>query len=194
MSNQPLRQSSSGAGALALVGFMGSGKTSVGRTVAEKLGLPFVDTDVAIEAQAGPIGKIFAERGESVFRQLERDVVVAAVEAAGREPCVLALGGGAVLSGDVREALGRLPHVAWLTAPPEVLWARVRAAREGRRPLAQDEVSFRRLLEERSEFYRQVATVEIVNDGSRAFATVVDAIATLAGTTPDGRCVRGMGK
>ena len=166
------------ASAVALVGFMAAGKSAVGRLVAKRLKVPFIDTDVLIEERQGSIAEIFVARGERVFRDVERDVVVEVLETALREPCVVALGGGAVLCGDVREALARLPHVAWLTAPPDVLWARV--AGHGDRPLAKDEQAFRRLLEERNDLYRRVASAEVLNDGSRALAAVADEIAALA--------------
>ena len=150
------------ASTVALVGFMGAGKSVVGRLAAKRLKVPFIDTDALIEEREGPIAAIFAARGEQGFRALERDVVVQVLEGALREPCVVALGGGAVLSGDVREALQRLPHVAWLTAPAEALWAR--AAARGGRPLAKDEQAFRRLLEERNDLYRRVASAEVLND------------------------------
>ena len=165
------------ASAIALVGFMASGKSAVGRLAAKRLRVPFVDTDALIEEREGPIDEIFATRGERVFRGLERDVVVEALESALREPCIIALGGGAVLSGEVREALGRLPHVAWLTAPAEVLWAR--ATRRGR-PLAKDRQVFDRLYEERNDLYRRVASAVVLNDGSRALAAVADEIVALA--------------
>ena len=156
---------------------MAAGKSAVGRLAAKRLRVPFVDTDALIEAREGPIAEIFAARGEQVFRGLERDVVVEALESALREPCIVALGGGAVLSGDVREALGRLPHVAWLTAPAEVLWAR--ATRRGR-PLAKDRQVFDRLFEERNDLYRRVASAAVLNDGSRALIAVADEIVALA--------------
>jgi shikimate kinase len=168
------------ASAVALVGFMGAGKSAVGRLAAKRLKVPFVDTDALIEEREGPITEIFAARGEQAFRGIERDVVVEVLETALREPCVVALGGGAVLSGDVREARGRLPHVAWLTAPADVLWARARAAAQGDRPLAKDEQAFGRLLEERNDLYRRVASAAVLNDGSRALAAVADEVAALA--------------
>ncbi|MCX6363777.1 MAG: shikimate kinase [Actinobacteria bacterium] len=166
--------------AVALVGFMAAGKSVVGGLVAARLDVPFVDSDALIEEREGPIAEIFAARGEQAFRVLERDVVVEVLESALGEPCVVALGGGAVLSGDVRVALRRLPHVAWLTAPAAVLWARTRGASPGDRPLARDEQAFRRLLEERNELYRRVATAEVLNDGSRALDAVADDIVALA--------------
>ena len=79
--------------AVVLIGPMGAGKTSVGKRVARRLGRPFIDSDKAIVAEHGPIPAIFAERGESGFRLLERAAVQRALATAG----VVALGGGAVL-------------------------------------------------------------------------------------------------
>jgi shikimate kinase len=165
---------------VALVGFMAAGKSAVGRLAARHLEVPFVDTDALIVEREGSIAEIFAVRGEQVFRGIERDVVVGVLESALHEPCVVALGGGAVLSGEVREALARFPHVAWLTAPADVLWARTRGVTTGGRPLADDEEAFRGLLVERNELYRRVATVEVLNDGSRALAAVAEEIVSLA--------------
>ena len=162
--------------ALALIGFMGSGKTAVGRAAAKRLGIPFVDTDTLVEAHHGPISEIFAIHGEQAFRRLEAEEVCAAVERAMVSPCVLALGGGAVLSGDVREALRRLPRVVWLTAPADTLWARVRGGRAGVRPLAADEARFRRLLQEREALYASVATDEVANDGRRMTSQVAEEV------------------
>jgi hypothetical protein len=75
---------------------------------------------------------------------------------------------------------GPPPHVAWLTAPADVLWARARAAAQGDRPLAKDEQAFGRLLEERNDLYRRVASAAVLNDGSRALAAVADEVAALA--------------
>ncbi len=156
---------------MALVGFMGSGKSAVGRELAVALGVPFVDTDELIVAKAGPIAAIFAEGGEAGFRAVEAQVVTDAVAVAAERPCVLALGGGAVLSDAVREALKRLPHVVWLAAPPEELWARVSGEGPEVRPLAADEPSFRDLLAGREPLYREVAT-EVVETAGRSPAAV----------------------
>jgi len=164
---------------------MGAGKSAVGRALSGALGSAFVDCDGLVTAVAGPIERLFAERGEAGFRAVERDVTVAAIKRARTEPCVLALGGGAVLSGDVREALRRLPHVAWLTAPADVLWARVVSAGLGTRPLARDEAAFRRLLEERAAFYESVATMAVVNDGNRPPAAVAAEIVCRMGAPDD---------
>ena len=161
-----------------LVGFMGAGKSAVGKSLAAALGAAFKDTDELVVASAGSIADLFAERGEGGFRAVEAEVTLAALAtAAARRPLVLALGGGAVLSDDVRQALRGLPHVVWLTAPASVLWSRVRAGDEPERPLAQDEAAFRRLLEAREALYRDVATLVANNDGS---STPEDVAASLA--------------
>jgi len=162
--------------AVALVGFMGAGKSAVGRELAAALGIPFADTDDLVGAEAGPIPSIFAEGGEAGFRALEARVVTAALREAAERPCVLALGGGAVLNDGVREALKSLPHVVWLTAQPDELWARVAAAGAASRPLAADEASFRALLAAREPLYRRVATM-IVDTGGRTAAAVAAGLA-----------------
>jgi 3-dehydroquinate synthetase len=125
---------------IALVGFMGAGKT----TVARVLGLPTVDVDDLIEAEAGrPIAEIFRDEGEAVFRAYEEQAIL------------LALGGGAVKSPVVRRALGEALTV-WLDVDVDTCWERVRGSG---RPLAQDEGEFRRLFEERRQLYADVADV-----------------------------------
>ena len=163
--------------AVALIGFMGAGKSHVGMLAAALLRVPFVDTDALIAEQVGPIEEIFAEHGEAYFRSVERDVAVAVLEKQVGLPGVVSLGGGAVVSADVRQALGRLPHTVWLTAPPDVLFAR---ATGGRRPLARDEATFRLLLDQRLPLYRELATATVSNDGSRPIDEVASQIAALA--------------
>ena len=106
-----------------------------------RLGLPFVDTDELIVRAHGAVAGIFAERGEAGFREIEREVVAFELDEAARSDRVVSLGGGAVTSDDVREALRRLPHVVWLDAPAarpvRCARSRVRAAsgrRRGRVP------------------------------------------------------------
>jgi len=146
-----------------LVGFMGAGKTTVGRLVARELGLGLVDTDDLIAARFGAIAEVFEKRGERGFRDLEREVVLAELEAAQTEPRVLALGGGAVTVDDVRQALTRLPHVVWLDAPPDVLFARASAG--GSRPLARDAAGFEALYGRRAPLYKGVATIVVRGTG-----------------------------
>jgi shikimate kinase len=164
--------------AVVLVGFMGAGKTVIGRGLADRLGIPFLDTDAAIVEAEGPITSIFEARGESGFRALEAQVVVRELDALARTPRVLALGGGAVLSDDVRRALRRAPHVVWLTAPRELLWARV--AGEATRPLARDEESFSALLRAREPLYREVAGVTVDTSALDPGAAVDAVLAALA--------------
>lgn len=171
--------------AVALVGFMGAGKSAVGRELAAALRCTFVDTDERIVAQAGPIEELFTQRGEAAFRALEAEVVTAAVAEALERPCVLALGGGAVLSAAVREALGRLPLVVWLTAPPDVLWRRARAKGQAVRPLAADEAAFRSLLATREPLYRQVATVVLDTGATPVAALAAEIAARLCAAPPE---------
>jgi shikimate kinase len=180
--------------AVALVGFMGAGKSAVGEQLAAALALPLVDTDELIAAAAGPIAGIFETLGEQGFRALEVEIVLAAVAAAERHPSVLSLGGGAVLSGEVRAALRRLPLVVWLDAPAAVLWSRVLAGGADERPLAGDEEAFSALLAAREPFYREVA-VRVVRTDGRSVEEVVEeivaGIAAKAGAEPAER--RGVG-
>jgi len=133
-----------------LIGFMGTGKTAVGRRVAARLGCPFVDTDTLIEERAGrPIPRIFAEDGEAAFRQLEAEVVDAA---AGRDGVVIATGGGVVLRPENMARLRQTGVIVALRADPKAILARVGGSV---RPLlaGDPEGSIRRLLAERDVLY-----------------------------------------
>ncbi|RPI29763.1 MAG: shikimate kinase [Actinomycetota bacterium] len=159
---------------------MGAGKSAVGMGVAHRRALPFVDSDALIEEQMGPIAEIFAVHGEEHFRAAERDVCTALLERARAVPMVVSLGGGAVLSEEVREALRGIAHVAWLTAPPDVLWERVAAGGEAAaRPLARDRAAFAALLAEREPLYREVATAIVDNGAGRAVDEVVEDLVRL---------------
>jgi shikimate kinase len=161
------------AGSLALVGFMGAGKSRIGRLVAQRLGIPFVDTDEVIKARHGAIADLFAERGEAGFRAIEREVVLGELDAAERGARVVALGGGAVTIDEVRAALRRLPHVVWLDAPPRVLFARTRTSA---RPLAHDETQFAALYEARRPLYDEAATQVVRTAGHERLAWVADKV------------------
>lgn len=138
---------------LALAGFMGAGKTTLGEEVARRLRRHFVDLDREIERQAGAtIEELFARDGEPAFRQLE-ERVAASVLGAG-EPAVIALGGGAVLSPATREVLRRRAFTVLLDVDPALAWKR---ASEGGRPLAIDEHAFRELYRERLPIYEEAA-------------------------------------
>ena len=107
-----------------LIGYRGSGKSVVGRLVADQLGLAFVDTDLEIETRDGrSIAEIFAEDGEVGFRRVERDVIA---DVSRRRKVVIAAGGGAVLDPDTRSDWAFADTlVVWLTATPEELAGRI---------------------------------------------------------------------
>lgn len=169
--------------AVVLIGFMGAGKSSVGKALAVRLALPFVDTDALIEQRFGPIAALFAERGERGFREIEEDVVTAVLEEARKLPAVIALGGGAVTSAGVRAALVRHAHIAWLNAGLEVLRERV-AAQGTTRPLAAEATEFARLYGERAPLYASVCTARFDNDAGRTVDALVAELAAWAGREP----------
>jgi shikimate kinase/3-dehydroquinate synthase len=139
---------------VALIGFMGAGKTTAGRLLAETLGWDFVDADAEIEAAAGrPIPQIFAEEGEPAFRALEEKVVG---DLLNRLDTVVALGGGAVTSAVTRERLRDGSFTVLLDVSPQTAWRRVEA-QAGDRPLAVEARSFARLYEERRPVYHAAA-------------------------------------
>ncbi|MBY6277565.1 shikimate kinase [Symbiobacterium thermophilum] len=150
---------------IVLVGLMGSGKTAVGRLLAERLGRPFVDTDRLVEADAGrTVADIFAAEGEEGFRRREAEVVA---RAAAGDNQVIATGGGAVLRTENREALRRTGFVIWLDAEPETLYDRARGQGLHRRPLLSgpDPLGrLRALAAARRPFYAQTAHVRICTD------------------------------
>lgn len=147
---------------LVLVGPPGSGKTTVGTLVAERLGVPFRDTDRDVEAMAGKsVSDVFVDDGEPAFRDLERTAVRGAL--AGHDG-VLALGGGAVLDEATRAAL-RGHRVVALSVGLTDAVKRVGLARD--RPLLSfnPRAHLRLLLAEREPLYADVATVTVVTDG-----------------------------
>lgn len=144
-----------------LVGPMGSGKSTVGELIAQRLGVSYRDTDADIVAAQGrEISDIFVDEGEPYFRELERQAVTAAV--AGHEG-VLALGGGAVLDGTTRELLTGLP-VAYLSMDVEEAVKRVGLG--AARPLLaiNPRRQWRELMEARRPLYTEVARVVVATD------------------------------
>ena len=116
---------------IVLIGFMGTGKSVVGRTLARQLNRPFVDIDRQIEHAAGrPIRKIFAEDGEPAFRQMERAMIQRVIET---DDQVIAAGGGAVMDESNWLALKRRGWLVWLKADPDVILQRIGDVRN--RPL-----------------------------------------------------------
>jgi shikimate kinase len=134
---------------IVLTGFMGVGKTTVGRVLAEMLERPFVDTDAVIVERAGkPIKAIFAEDGEAAFREMEHDL---SVELAARTRLVIATGGGMVIDPMNRQALEQSGFLVCLDAPPSVVEERLSHSAE--RPLA---VSWRKRFEQRRIAYAAI--------------------------------------
>ena len=147
-----------------LVGMMGSGKSTVGALVAERLGRPLVDLDEAIETRAeATISELFERLGEDGFRDLEADLLERVL--ADPEPTIVSTGGGAVLSGSNRRAMALAGRVVWLRADPATLRARI--GDQPGRPLLNDdpEAVLRRLDRERAVVYRDVADLVIDVDG-----------------------------
>ena len=139
---------------LALIGFMGTGKTSVGRLVAENLGFEFLDTDELIQSRTNrTIADIFARDGEPAFRQWERLTVQ---ELATRQKTVISTGGGLPTNAENLDALKAFAVVICLWASPGKIWDRVR--NQSHRPLLQDpdpQKKIRELLAAREPFYKQ---------------------------------------
>ncbi len=139
---------------IVLTGFMGTGKTVVGRRLAERLALPFIDLDDAIEAAASmAIPEIFASEGESGFRRRERELIASV---ASHDSCVVATGGGAVLDPENVRNLRTGAFLICLVAEPAVILQRLGA--DARRPLLQSPdrlARIRELLEQRGPAYAQ---------------------------------------
>lgn len=147
-----------------LTGFMGSGKSTIGRLLAAQLAWRFADLDTEIEGQSGlSISQIFAQRGEAVFRQIEHECLARVLGSATERNTrlVLALGGGtfaqpgnaALIRGLNAPPRGAGAVVIWLDCSAEELLQR--CVLMGDRPLFRDEASFRKLYEERLPHYRQ---------------------------------------
>jgi shikimate kinase len=138
---------------LYLVGFMASGKTTVGRALADEIGWPFVDIDSEIEIREGKvISQIFVERGEDAFRELETDVIrahVCGIEAG--QPSVVALGGGAFIQPRNWELIGNNGVTVWLDCPIETV--RRRLGDDTSRPLAANRNGLAQLFEDRRSLY-----------------------------------------
>lgn len=152
---------------LYLVGFMGSGKSTVGRAVARHLGWRFADLDEDVESKARmPISRIFEVEGEEGFRKLETEVLLWRVQDIARGvPWVIAVGGGCFARDDNFEIIQNHGVSIWLDAPLEMILARV--AGSTHRPLAKDKERFMRLYEERRPAYERADYhIEIGPEGS----------------------------
>lgn len=168
---------------IVMVGMMGAGKTAVGRALAARLDVPFLDSDHEIEAAANmTIPEIFARDGEPFFRQKERQVIARLLE---EERGVLSTGGGAFLAQENREVITAKGVSVWLDAGLEVLWNRVR--HRDTRPLlrtADPYATLRGLYEQRVPLYAK-ADLTVASDGQAAIETMVDRVLDALKARPD---------
>ena len=159
---------------IVLIGFMGSGKSSVGRRVARNIGFLFIDTDKMIAEQAGmEISQIFANHGEPYFRGLETALLESLCHS---ERAVISTGGGIILAENNRRVLRELGLVVALTASEEVIIERI--MRNSRRPLLQTpdpRGTVRELLAARRPFYESTAHF-VLDTSQRTHAEAADAI------------------
>lgn len=162
-----------------VLGPPGAGKTTVGRLLAERLGVDFRDTDDDVVATAGkPISDIFTDDGEAAFRALEEEAVAEGLKT---HDGVLALGGGAVLSATTRDRLAGQAVVFLNVGMAEGVR---RTGMSSARPLlagVNPRATFKTLLDARLPLYREVATIEVVTDDLEP-AQVVDALLRPTGT------------
>jgi len=173
-----------GRRSIVLVGMMGAGKSSIGRRVALRMGVPFVDADAEIEKAADmTIPELFARRGEAEFRAGEARVILRLLEGG---PQVLATGGGAFMNPDTRAAISAKGVSIWLNAELEVLMRRIRRRHD--RPLLKTDdpgATLRKLMAERYPVYAladlTVQSREVPHD-----KIVDEIVAVLAGRTGSG--------
>lgn len=166
-----------------LVGMMGSGKTAIGRALAARLEVPFVDSDTAIEeAAALSIAEIFERDGEAFFRKREAEVLRRLLSG---EPGIVSTGGGAFLAEGNRQAIAEMGIAVWLDAKLDTLWERVR--HKDTRPLlrtADPKATLTKIYKERTPVYA-LAGLRIPVAGQASIdETTQSVIATLA-TRPD---------
>ena len=150
---------------IVLIGFMGSGKSTIGRDLAQTLSYAQIDTDTLLEQRAGKsIPQIFADDGESAFRDLESGVLqsIADEQLQGH---IISTGGGIITRPDNRTLLRKLGYVVWLVVSPEEIHRRT--SRNKNRPLLNNdnpEETIRTLLAERTPAYRETAHLSIETD------------------------------
>ena len=157
-------------GKLILEGFMGSGKSTYGRAVADKLGIFFLDTDESIEQIAGmSISEIFAERGEAEFREIEANLIHRIANEPRKYPrdMVIAVGGGLPVKLENRIYMSMIGTVVYLRASEELLVERLKGENADRPMIAGDNTAekIHRLLNERESIYMDAASLVVDIDG-----------------------------
>lgn len=156
-----------------LTGFMGAGKSSIGRRLSHRLELSFVDLDQEIESQAGrSISAIFSIGGENAFRQLENEALLVSTRLVA---AVVATGGGVVLRSQNIETMRGAGRVVWLNPSFETLADRLLRSDRGERPLFESRAQARRLYEQRLDAYSN-CDLRIDIDGAEPADEVVDRI------------------
>ena len=148
---------------IVIVGFMGSGKSTLGRNISTQLSMPFVDTDKEIEKQENlSIKKIFESRGERYFRKREEEYILQLVQK-NTESLLISLGGGGFINDNVRWAIKEKKIISlWLNVDIKLIFKRLQNSK-GKRPLAQEfdtEEKLNSLLKKRSIFYKD-ADIEL---------------------------------
>lgn len=147
-----------------LIGFMGAGKSSVSRAMAEMSGLKEVDMDAAIVSREGmTIPEIFENKGEEYFRKAETKLLK---ELAARPGVIVSCGGGTILKEENRDIMKKSGEVVFLSATPETIYERVKTGKN--RPLLNGHMNveyIRGLMEERMPSYQRAKTKEIITDG-----------------------------
>jgi shikimate kinase len=180
---------------IVLVGMMGAGKSTIGRRLSARLGLPFLDADVEIEAAAGmSIADIFESHGEPDFRDGEARVIARLLDSG---PAVLATGGGAFMRRETRDRIRDKAVSIWLKADAEVIMRRVR--RRSDRPLLQTadpEATVARLISEREPAYREADLTVLSRDvpHEKIVEECLEALHGLLSTGGVKKARHGMGK
>ncbi|MFV0515566.1 MAG: shikimate kinase [Jhaorihella sp.] len=166
-----------------MVGMMGAGKTAVGRALAARLGVPFLDSDHEIEAAANmTVPEIFERDGEAFFRVKESQVIARLLDA---QCGVLSTGGGAFLMAENRRMISQRGVSVWLNAALDVLWSRVR--HKDTRPLLRTgdpRATLSRLYDARVPLYA-LADLSVISDGDTPVEAMVDRVVAALATRPD---------
>lgn len=151
---------------------MGAGKTALGAILAERLGVPFLDSDDEIEkAAAASIAEIFERDGEPFFRQKEAQVISRLLEGT---PAILSVGGGAYMSDEIRDRISKSGFAVWLDVPFDVLWQRVKGGSS--RPLLQGpdpQGTLQKLADTRAPIYA-TAEMRVISSQGIAKEAMVD--------------------